>query len=467
MMSLMNMVRGTENDLPAKEMIKYWNHEPGTMEFVRASSNFIYTFQWHGKRYYLRFTHEEDNSAHNIQAELDFMMYLLDQGYDTVAPVRSKSGNWIETIITECGRYHGVVFEQAQGVIVSLDELKEPEFFQWGQSLARLHHLSETYAPSAPYRKSWVDSLQFINSVLSRHPEEHKALKEYEQIETWLSELPVGVGHTGLIHYDFEMDNLFYMKEASRFSAIDFDDSMYHWFVMDITSALRDLLEIDNEESKKYMDSFISGYRSVKPMDEEYIKLIPEFRRFADLYRFARILRCTENMDDSIFPEWAKQLNHKLENHIDRLRSGFQAHISLRNITANNWYACTQLEVSDEQKSVFPVPVVYWLAEAAYCGMTPLALYEEELVGFSVYTIDPEDGSYWIMAFMIDQKYQGRGFGRIGMQALIHYLQTVNHSDKIVIGHRIENERASKLYASLGFVEVHRDEIEIIRELVV
>lgn len=143
MMTLMNMVRGTENDLPAKEMIKYWNHEPGTLKMVRASSNFIYTFQWNGKRFYLRFTHEEDNSADNIQAELDFMMYLLEQGYETVAPVRSKSGNWIETLLTDHGRYHGVVFEQAQGEYVSLDEMKEPHFYQWGQSLARLHNFSK------------------------------------------------------------------------------------------------------------------------------------------------------------------------------------------------------------------------------------------------------------------------------------------------------------------------------------
>lgn len=110
------MVRGTENDLPAKEMIKYWNHEPGTLKLVRASSNFIYTFQWNSKHYYLRFTHEEDNTAENIQAELDFMMYLLEQGYETVAPVRSKQGKWIETLSTGNGKYHGVVFEQAQGV---------------------------------------------------------------------------------------------------------------------------------------------------------------------------------------------------------------------------------------------------------------------------------------------------------------------------------------------------------------
>lgn len=462
------MVRGTENDLPAKEMIKYWNHEPGTLKFFRASSNFIYTFHWNEKRYYLRFTHEEDNTAENIQAELDFMMYLLEQGYETVAPVRSKQGNWIETLSTGNGRYHGVVFEQALGECVSIEEMSELHFQQWGQTLAQLHNLSETYAPSTPSRKSWVDSLHFILSVLRRHPEEHKALKEYERIEAWLSELSFGVGHTGLIHFDFETDNIFYMKEKSRFSAIDFDDSMYHWFAMDITSALRDLSKQNDDESKKNMNLFISGYRSVKRLDDEYIKLLPEFQRFSDLYGFARLLRSLENMDDSTCPDWALQLKSKLEGICDHIRDGFHSHIVLKPITERNWYACTQLEVSNEQKAVFPVPVVYWLAESAYCGMTPLAIYaDEELVGFTVYAVDPEDGSYWIMAYMIDQKYQNRGFGRTGMDALIRYLKAEHHCDKIVIGHRIENECASNLYTSLGFDEVSRDEVEVVRELVV
>ncbi|WP_082650978.1 GNAT family N-acetyltransferase [Paenibacillus etheri] len=468
MMTLMNMVRGTENDLPAKEMIKYWNHEPGTLKLVRASSNFIYTFQWNSKDYYLRFTHEEDNSAENIQAELDFMMYLLEQGYETVAPVRSKQGKWIETLSTGNGRYHGVVFEQAQGEYVPLEEMSELQFQHWGQTLARLHNLSETYAPSTPARKSWVDSLQFILSVLRRHPEEHKALKEYERIEAWLSELSFGVGHTGLIHFDFETDNIFYMKEKSRYSAIDFDDSMYHWFAMDITSALRDLSKQNDDESKRDIDLFLKGYRSVKRLDDEYIKLLPEFQRFSDLYGFARLLRSLENLDVSVCPEWALQLKSKLDGVCDRIRDGFHPHMVLKTITEINWYACTQIEVTEEQKSIFPVPVVYWLAESAYCGMTPLALYaDEELVGFSVYAVDPEDGSYWIMAFMIDQKYQNRGFGRTGMDALIRYIKAEHHCDKIVIGHRIENEHASNLYTSLGFVEVSRDEVEVVRELVV
>lgn len=468
MMYLRNMVLGTENNCAATQMLNNWEHDAESLTFWRASSNFIYVFQVNGKPHYLRFIHEEDNSIANIQSELDFMLYLIDKGYATVAPVRSIHGNWVESISTENGRYYGVVFEQAKGESISLEQMSSHHFEEWGQSLASLHLLSELYTSNATSRKSWVDALDFILSVLENHPHEHEALKEHERLKAWLSALPSDAGNFGLIHYDFETDNVFYMKEESRFSSIDFDDSMYHWFAMDITSALRDLSKQNDDESKKNIDLFINGYRSVKRLDDDYIKLLPEFQRFSDLYGFARLLRSLENLDVSVCPEWALQLKSRLEGICDRIRDGFHPHIALKTITENNWYACTQLEVSNEQKTVFPIPVVYWLAESAYCGMTPLALYaDEELVGFSVYAVDPEDGSYWIMAFMIDQKYQNRGFGRTGMDALIRTIKAEHHCDRIVIGHRIENERASNLYTSLGFVGMSRDEVEVIRELIV
>jgi Ser/Thr protein kinase RdoA (MazF antagonist) len=148
-------------------------------------------------------------------------MYLLDNGYCTVAAVRSRHGNWIETISTKHGHYHGVVFEQAKGVHISIDQMMDYHFEEWGKSLASLHLLSESYTPNFTSRKSWVDTFNFILTVLKRHPQEHEALKEYERIKAWLSELPSG-------------------KEVSRYSAIDFDDSIYYWFMMDITNALSD-----------------------------------------------------------------------------------------------------------------------------------------------------------------------------------------------------------------------------------
>jgi Acetyltransferases len=115
---------------------------------------------------------------------------------------------------------------------------------------------------------------------------------------------------------------------------------------------------------------------------------------------------------------------------------------------------------------MFPAPAVFWLAEAAYCGMNALALYaDDDIVGFTVYAIDPDDHNYWIMAFMIDHRHQGKGYGRSGMSAVVKHIQEQHGCKIILLGHRPNNERAANLYASLGFTEIDRTEYEVIRQL--
>ncbi|RIE00988.1 GNAT family N-acetyltransferase [Cohnella faecalis] len=466
-MSLKNRVRGSENDSVANQLIQSWEHDSDTLKFRRASSNFIYSFERNGIRHFLRFIHEEDNTIEKIQAELDFMLYLLANGYPTVAPVLSKNGNRIETIrAADNGCYYGVVFEQAKGIHLPLDRMTDRHAQEWGRSLASMHILSGAYTSGEAKRGSWLDALTFVSSVLQRHPCEEGARRELEQVRRQLSELPASAEHMGLIHYDFETDNIFYDEEESRYCAIDFDDAMIHWYAMDIVSAIADLTEQEEDNTQRKIEHFLSGYRSIKPLDECYVELFPLFQRFSDLYTFARLFRSVEDMDVQSSPEWAIQLKDKLLKVCDRIRERFRPTVELRPVDQSNWYTCTQLEVTDEQKNVFPVPVVYWLAESAYCGFTPLAMYTgEQLVGFAVCAIDPEDGSNWIMAYMIDHKFQHRGLGRSGMEELIRYMKEKHGCDKIVLGHRTENKRASNLYASLGFVEVGRDEREVIREL--
>jgi len=143
--------------------------------------------------------------------------------------------------------------------------------------------------------------------------------------------------------------------------------------------------------------------------------------------------------------------------------------VVLKPVSIENWYECTQLNVKPEQLSVFPAPVVYWIAESKYIDDFGLrAIYSEEvLVGFLVFCTNPDkDDNYWIPAIMIDEKHQGKGYGKAAMKALIQ-LMSISHCKRIMIGHRPDNQIAGKLYESLGFKKVSEEVIdgEIIRIL--
>jgi RimJ/RimL family protein N-acetyltransferase len=141
--------------------------------------------------------------------------------------------------------------------------------------------------------------------------------------------------------------------------------------------------------------------------------------------------------------------------------------ITIRPVTKENWYACTQLSVTEEQKALFPASVVYWLAESKFePSFLPLSIYAGEvLIGFSTIGIEPDTGLMWIVAFLIDQHFQGKGFGRRALCALITYIKEHFSVSSITIGHRPENYIAQKLYASCGFDIINVTEREILRRL--
>lgn len=91
--------------------------------------------------------------------------------------------------------------------------------------------------------------------------------------------------------------------------------------------------------------------------------------------------------------------------------------------------------------------------------------YNDCLVGFLVFGIDPEDGEYWLIALLIDEKYQRRGYARAAVKELLQHLEEKHQCHKLMLGYRPENYAAESLYASLGFEEIDRSDTEVIRRL--
>ena len=129
--------------------------------------------------------------------------------------------------------------------------------------------------------------------------------------------------------------------------------------------------------------------------------------------------------------------------------------LSLVEIDRHNYLSILDLSVSEEQRS-FVASNTYSLAQAfVQPECVPLALYaENKPVGFAMYCIDESDREYWIYRLMIDQRHQGRGYGRAAMLLLIDRIRSEMDEERhrIFISFEPENEVAKSLYESLGFV---------------
>ena len=101
--------------------------------------------------------------------------------------------------------------------------------------------------------------------------------------------------------------------------------------------------------------------------------------------------------------------------------------ISLRPIDKDNFRPCIELDVNPEQREFVASNVVSIAESKVYPHRVPLGVYnDDELVGFVMYSRDPVKLRYWIVRLMIDRAFQGRGFGRAAVLALIDLMKQLD-----------------------------------------
>ena len=151
-------------------------------------------------------------------------------------------------------------------------------------------------------------------------------------------------------------------------------------------------------------------------------------------------------------------------------------HITLEKITYKNYIdVCWRLKVSQKQKN-FVASNNNSLAEA-YVAITnggvalPFAICRNNkpigflMIGYGANDDDFKDEdpefikmvkkSYCVWRFMIDKRYQRKGYGRKAMQLALDYIRTFpsGAAESIWLSYEPENEVAKKLYSSFGFIE--------------
>ncbi len=129
--------------------------------------------------------------------------------------------------------------------------------------------------------------------------------------------------------------------------------------------------------------------------------------------------------------------------------------LRLVDIDRYNYLSVLDLSAAPEQREVGATNQ-YSLAQAyAQPECVPLALYAENRpVGFAMYCLDEDDHQYWIYRLMIDQRYQGVGYGREAMHLLINRIRGLSDEEhqRVYISFEPGNEIAKALYESLGFI---------------
>lgn len=126
--------------------------------------------------------------------------------------------------------------------------------------------------------------------------------------------------------------------------------------------------------------------------------------------------------------------------------------VELKEVTKESWPEVMNLAFKLEQGGLV-APNFYRVREfKAEPTFVQLAIFHEEnVVGFAMYGLDPDDGKYWVYRLMIDVDQQRKGFGKAALIALIDMMSKIPGCDEIFVGYRPENFVAHALYMSAGF----------------
>lgn len=141
--------------------------------------------------------------------------------------------------------------------------------------------------------------------------------------------------------------------------------------------------------------------------------------------------------------------------------------IDLKKITPKNLYNIANLSVAEEQKRFVPSNTDSIMQ--AYVAITnhgtafPFGIYEDETpVGFIMFGYTPKDsielpeitrGNYCLWRFMIDERYQKKGYGKAALEMGIAYIKqlSMGRSPYCWLYSHPENTVAAKMFEKIGF----------------
>ena len=146
--------------------------------------------------------------------------------------------------------------------------------------------------------------------------------------------------------------------------------------------------------------------------------------------------------------------------------------LKLKKIDESNFIECFNLRLAEGQDRFVSHPIRS-LAQAYvyYNQCTPFGIYRcDTIVGYVMVIYDYDEETYNIWHMMIDEKYQGKGYGSIAIKLCIDYIKSkpFGSSNNVILTCNIDNSIAIHIYEKIGFKDTgDRDDNELVMKLVV
>ncbi len=253
--------------------------------------NEAYSFHKNRKKYIIKFEpHSVEHKDHlrETKAAMDFHYYLAENHVSASMPLKTRNGELViatrdngeEYIITAFAWLNG----QTWGYIGNNEKLS----FNWGKVMGDMHRAAKDYNPPNHYdvQKDIFDGFYWGSFFddLKAYPTVYKITQE---LLNEIIALPRDKDSFGIIHGDLHQGNFF--VDGDQINVIDFGDSIYGWFALDIAISLCHALwwdrkdEAGNDYTHSTIENFIKGYLSANQLSDFWLSKIPLFMKYRHL----------------------------------------------------------------------------------------------------------------------------------------------------------------------------------------
>lgn len=131
--------------------------------------------------------------------------------------------------------------------------------------------------------------------------------------------------------------------------------------------------------------------------------------------------------------------------------------LRLTDVTEDNWMDVASLSVKDDQKA-YLAPAIGIIARGYIyrdCNARVFAIEADGvIVGVAlVREFTDEPVGYDLQQFMIDRRYQGKGYGSAALGLILDELRREGHFDHVEVCVKKDDAAAIRLYEKHGFVD--------------
>jgi Ser/Thr protein kinase RdoA (MazF antagonist) len=291
-----------------------------------GAANLVYEYDSDGTALILRISYTQERSLQQIQAELNYVCYLYENGARVSRPVPSKNGIFVETVPSAGVDFHVVSFIKGKGMRVPDNDYRYrvdapiEEYFQnWGQTLGQMHRLAKDFQPEDKHitRPEWFELHKSRLAVETLVPARYPVIRDrIQSLFSKLRSLPRDRDSFGLIHGDFNDGNFTVDYSNGDITVFDFDDSCYFWFMYELASAWeggigRVMFQSINERISfmdHYMDQVLEGYQRENALSADWFALLPLFIQLIQVEEFLHYVRYIDQPNN----EFQGGLNYKI-----------------------------------------------------------------------------------------------------------------------------------------------------------